>query len=391
MKNKIYIIKNLSPWMMDELLAFSKFSKFRVILLRRPNFSYESELMKLEKQGIEIYIKPFNFIPNIRKGLFAIRFAFKNLSRFFGVKNFIFGIKSLFWFVFLKNYLIKDNTSLHAQFATQASIISVLFKQYHKNVDYSFTFHAHDIYFSNGWFDLLVNESNCAFSISEYNLNYVKKAFPDAKKHKFLLSRLGVFLPKRFETRKQKIFTIGFLSWWTEKKGLLVLLQAFDLLIQKQNLQLKLIVAGDGPMRDRTEKFIKKHNLTPYIKDIGKVFGETKRNFYKNIDVFVLPSIQAKKDMDGIPVVLMESISYGIPIISTGLSGIPEICRHNYNGLLIKPNDKYSLSKAILKFYNMKKFQLQEFKHKAVKSSFEYDIVQNSKTKLRMMGWKQTS
>lgn len=288
----------------------------------------------------------------------------------------------------LNNRAIPNRASLHAQFATQASILSLLYKQYYKKVKYSFTFHAHDIYFSNKWFGLLVNESKLAFSISNYNLEYIENKFQRINKKKLSLSRLGVFLPKPIETSRQKIFTIGFLSWWVEKKGLLILLQAAVALLQKHKLSIKIILAGDGPLRESALKYIRENNLTDYIEDRGKIFGQEKKDFYSNIDVFVLPSIQTKgNSMDGIPVVLMEAASYGIPMISSDISGIPEICKHNYNGFLVRPGDSYSLSEAIFKLYNLNDFKFQIFKHNACKSSHEYDIILNSQKKLKKIGW----
>ena len=372
---------------MDELLAFSMFITFRLILLRTPPSVFHPGLQELKKRGVEILIKPFNSFPDFKKCIFALRFILKNLNCFLGMKNFAFGVKAIYWFIILNNRFISNNASIHAQFATQASIISFLVRNYFKAVEYSFTFHAHDIYFQNRWFDFLVNESKTAFSISNFNLKYVDKTFLRAKKEKLLLARLGVFLPQPVKTRKKKIFILGFLSWWGEKKGLMDLLQATHSLVHDHKLQLKLILAGDGPMREKVIKFIQENDLALNIEDRGRIFGKDKKKFYSDIDVFVLPSIQTKNDMDGIPVVLMEAISYGVPIISNDISGIPEICRHNYNGFLVRHKDKNSLCEGILSFYNMDDKRFQTFKNNAYKSSKEYDIIQNSHGKLRKLGW----
>ena len=67
MVNKIYLIKNLTPWMMDELLAFSNHTKFTVIFIREPKAFYIDELKKLEKNHIQIITKPFNYSYKIKK------------------------------------------------------------------------------------------------------------------------------------------------------------------------------------------------------------------------------------------------------------------------------------------------------------------------------------
>ena len=68
----------------------------------------------------------------------------------------------------------------------------MLKKYYNRNVEYSFTFHAHDIYFNNRWFTTLVNNSQNAFSISDYNLKYVNDKYKNINPGKLKLARLGV-------------------------------------------------------------------------------------------------------------------------------------------------------------------------------------------------------
>lgn len=57
--NYVYLVKNLSPWMINELQAFSRFVSFRLIILRNVNEMYKNDLAFLEKSGVEIFIKPF--------------------------------------------------------------------------------------------------------------------------------------------------------------------------------------------------------------------------------------------------------------------------------------------------------------------------------------------
>ena len=373
--------------MINELLAFSLFTQFRLVLLRKPARIYHNDIEELKARGVEIFITPFQAFPSLKRGLFSVYFILKNISCFLGFKNFVFGIKSIHWFTILRRNIIPSHSSVHAQFATQASIIALLYKNYLKYVEYSFTFHAHDIYFPNRWFRLLVNESEKAISISEYNINYVENRYLKYNTDKINLSRLGVFLPKIRSTQKHDLLTIGFLSWWEEKKGLLILLNAFKSLIDECRVPIRLILAGDGPMHNHVINFIKDNKLHNYIEVRGKIFGKNKGDFYKEIDIFTLPSIASQNDMDGIPVVLMEAVSFGVPIISTNLSGIPEICKNNYNGFLIPSNDITALKKAILKFYYMDDVQFQQFRRRAYKSSRDYDIIENSKNKLEKLRW----
>lgn len=384
--NYVYLVKNLSPWMINELQAFSRFVSFRLIILRNVNEMYKNDLAFLEKSGVEIFIKPFSKLPSIRKIVFMLFFIIRHAHCFLGVKNIVFGFKSIWWFIFMEDSLIIPASSIHAQFATQASIIALMYKDYLGNVSYTFTFHAHDIYYKNRWFENLVNNSKVAFSISKFSANYVYKKYKKLNKNKIALSRLGTFLPiskKIDEKKSDKELIIGFMGSFVKEKNLLFLLNTIKILISKNNkINIRLILAGEGPLKNTLINFVRKNKLDSIIKFIGNVWAEKKEQFFNEIDIFVLPS-----KSEGLPVVLMEAISYSIPIISTNISGIPEICIDNYNGFLIPSGDHDALLTAIIKFYNMDENRFQVFKYNAHESSKNYDIIQNSKIKLKKMGW----
>ena len=386
--NKIYLIKNISPWMLDELIAFSKFTQFTTVLLRTPPSFYNEGLETLKDNDIVISIKPFKYNFLFRKLLFSFLFFVRNFSKFTRGYSSVIGFKSILWFLKLDLNYFKPPLSIHAQFATQAPIIALMIKQFYKaNVKYSFTFHAYDIYFDNNWFSLLTNGSESAFSISQYNINYVNKKYKNFDINKIKLSRLGVFRPKNIQIQKVKkndVFTLGLLSWFVEKKGIKYLLEAMKLINEVNNM--KLILAGDGPLTEDIIDYINANDLKVSIEYIGKVKDQKKVDFFNSLDVFVLPAISLPNDQDGIPVVLMEAISYGLPLISTTVSGIPEICKNDYNGFLIPEKD---VNVLVASFYNL--MGDQSLKCRFSKNSLElsriYDIELNSKKKLKYLLW----
>lgn len=386
--NKVYLIKNLNPWMMNELLAFSKLSNFLVILIRKPDDFYKDDLNKLRKNNIEIIYEPFNYNEALRKLIFIFKFLFKNFLNFFIGYSAVLGWKSLYWFYKLDISLFEPPLNLHAQFATQAAIISLLIKKYLKNdVEYSFTFHAHDIYFDNRWFPALVNDSKQSFSISEFNISYVKNKFKDFDPKKIKLSRLGVFYPQLNSAGKKhdvNSLIVGFMSWFVQKKGINYLLEAINQLKNEKDIVFK--IAGDGPLKNFVINYIKHHELDDNVKYLGKLKGDQKDDFFKSIDVFILPSIKTKKDMDGIPVVLMEAISYGIPLISTNISGIPEICRNRKNGILVPEKDVDAIVDAVIYMYKNKE-KIKKYSFNSLNISKKYDIVDNCYKKMKLMNW----
>ena len=81
---------------------------------------------------------------------------------------------------------------------------------------------------------------------------------------------------------------------------------------------------------------------------VGWVDGEKKENLLKKSQLFVLPSYN-----EGLPIAILEAMSYGIPVISTDVGSISEVVKDNETGFLIKPGEAESLAKAIIKVINL--------------------------------------
>jgi glycosyltransferase involved in cell wall biosynthesis len=77
------------------------------------------------------------------------------------------------------------------------------------------------------------------------------------------------------------------------------------------------------------------------------------RQILSEASVFVLPSVvTARGDRDGIPVALMEAMAVGLPVVSTRVSGIPELVVHGVTGLLADEKDAPGLADAITRLFN---------------------------------------
>jgi len=176
------------------------------------------------------------------------------------------------------------------------------------------------------------------------------------------------------------------MSWFVEKKGIIYLLRAFKELKRMGHEDIELLLAGDGPLFKELNQFVQGNGLEGMIRFMGKIKGEDKNNFYNALNVFVLPSIQLEKDQDGIPVVLMEAIAYGLPLISTDVSGIPEICVQDFNGELIPEKAVERIVKAILKLKNDSD-RIVQYSRNSIELSDQYDIEINSLKKMQHLNW----
>lgn len=376
--------------MIDELVNFSKQVSFDLILLREYDAFYNASIDLLKSNDVKIYIQPRSMRGFAKKLLISFKLLLSNFSWLKFNYNTVIVFKSIWYFLWLDVSKFSDISNIHAQFATQASLVSLLIKKYYKNSPrYSFTYHAYDIYFENKWLHILVHNCFKCFSISKYNTSYLKERYL-IDSPKVVLSRLGVEPPieansPQVKADKKKL-TLGLMSWFVEKKGIIYLLQAMRTLKEQEYHSIKLILAGDGPLKYELLAFIDENDLKDCVQYIGVLDDKSKDDFFRSIDTFVLPCISLKNDQDGIPVVLMEAISFGLPIISTRVSGVPEICINEYNGFLIEERDSQALVASILKL--LKNYDLRiEFSQNALKKSKDYNIYENSKAKLKQLCW----
>lgn len=120
-----------------------------------------------------------------------------------------------------------------------------------------------------------------------------------------------------------------------------VLLAAVELLV-KAGRDVRLRLVGDGPLRRSLEHEAHARGLDTRVVFEGWLNQEQVREVYEKADVFALPSFA-----EGVPVVLMEAMACEIPAIATFVNGIPELIRHEVDGLLVAPSDAEQLSLAI--------------------------------------------
>ncbi len=112
--------------------------------------------------------------------------------------------------------------------------------------------------------------------------------------------------------------------------------------MKKESFQgkMKLYIGGDGEI-DKLSAIIKETGLNEIVEYVGWVNSDKKNNMLLNSDVYILPSYG-----EGLPVSVLEAMSYGLPVISTPVGGIPEIVEDSKNGILVRPGDQAALESA---------------------------------------------
>lgn len=157
---------------------------------------------------------------------------------------------------------------------------------------------------------------------------------------KTLTHYVGIDLNKQTKLtsrkKKNKIIYVGRL---VEKKGCEFLIKAFSKIHTSINDTI-LEIIGDGPLRKYLTSLTSSLGLESKVKFLGAQSNDIVLQHMMESRIFVMPSITARNgDMEGLPVVLLEAQSLGIPVISTFHSGIPEAVIHEETGLLCAERD----------------------------------------------------
>jgi glycosyltransferase involved in cell wall biosynthesis len=139
-------------------------------------------------------------------------------------------------------------------------------------------------------------------------------------------------------------FGLLFVGRLVERKGVHVLLEALARLPDR----IRLDIVGDGPERERLKALAQRLGISGRVAFHGFAPDEMLRALLGWCDALVLPAVvDAKGDVEGLGVVLLEAMSFGKPVIASAAGGITDIVRDGENGLLVPPADPAALARAI--------------------------------------------
>jgi len=128
-------------------------------------------------------------------------------------------------------------------------------------------------------------------------------------------------------------------------------------LLKEQGHDFECWIIGEGHLHKQLERQIRTLRLEQQVQLLGKRAHHLLNIFYNQADVFVLPCQRLRNgDMDGIPNVLIEAMACGKPVISTAISGIPELIEHEKTGLLVPAGAVNELAQAIIRLMQNKNF-----------------------------------
>jgi len=234
---------------------------------------------------------------------------------------------------------------VHNHFGNAAGTVAAIAAASHL-VKFSLSIHGPDIFY-NVENDLLPEKLRWAAfvrCISWYSKSQLCLLTPPEQWGKFDIVRCGVET-SIFASRPDpdnlvpRVLCVGRL---VAAKGQALLLEASSTL-RADGVEHELIMVGTGPDEAFLRETISREVLD-HVVMAGGMNQSSVRQEYQKADLFVLASFA-----EGVPVVLMEAMACGVPVVSTRITGIPELIEDGVDGLLVAPGDSAALAAAIRK------------------------------------------
>jgi glycosyltransferase involved in cell wall biosynthesis len=242
---------------------------------------------------------------------------------------------------------------VHAHFCNHPALVALIIYRL-AGIPYSFTAHGSDLHKDKRMLDKKVAAAAFAVTVSNFNKGEMLKACGESARDKIHIIHCGidqdVFAPPA-EKRVDDRFRIICVASFEEVKGHKYLVEACRIL-REGGLDFVCDLIGDGPVRAQVARQIADHNL----QDRVIIHGSRKRmevaQMMAAAHVKVLASVPtAEGKREGVPVVLMEAMASGLPVVSSQLSGIPELVENGQTGILVQPGDVDALALALQKLH----------------------------------------
>ncbi len=326
---------------------------FPVSVDRAPDLCKMTEEERCEAAGVK-FLKEVTFFAAVRAFFYVL---FRSPTGFMKMLVMAFslclkGSQSIFKsfgylaeaILFLDYIQGKNIDHVHEHFANPTAFIA-MFANCYNEMEYSISVHGPDVFYQVDSTMLVQKIRRARFvrCISHYCRSQLWRLVPVTMWNKFHIVHCGVdpevFRPdQRLANSLPEILCVGRL---TSAKGQHILLNAARTL-KEDGVQFRLTFIGEGEDRRSLEEQVRRFQLEEEVTFTGALGQDRVMEYYRKADMFVLPSFA-----EGVPVVLMEAMALEIPVISTRITGIPELIEHNKTGLLVTPGSSVELADAM--------------------------------------------
>lgn len=246
---------------------------------------------------------------------------------------------------------------VHAHFASHPAAAGFIIQQL-VGISYSFTAHGSDLHRDRHMLCEKVAEAAFVVAISDYNKELILSECQGNYQDKVTVIHCGVDT-EVFRYRSngtphdngKNPFMILCIGTLHEVKGQAYLIEACREL-QERRIDFVCHFVGDGPDKQSLTTLAGQAGLSEKICFHGSLTRDEIARLLIDADVLVAPSVPTSDGRrEGIPVVLMEAMGSGVPVIASNISGIPELVKDKHTGLLVPPRDATSLANALEHYF----------------------------------------
>ncbi|MBI5031552.1 MAG: glycosyltransferase [Chloroflexi bacterium] len=309
-----------------------------------------------------------------RKPLTYLGTLWTALRATWGSPRFFAGVLDIFpRTVFFAQQMEADGiTHVHAHFASHPAAAAFIIHRL-TGIPYSFTAHGSDLHVDRHMLREKVAEAAFVVAISKYNKELIIAECGDQFREKILVIHCGVDaqaihparesglysrdanseMPRLISfSRSVNPFTIFCIGLLQQVKGQTFLIEACRLL-RERRIDFTCHFVGDGADRAALMKQVVESGLADCVYFRGWRTHEETIKLLRDAHVLALPSVPTRSGKrEGIPIVLMEAMASGVPVVASGVSGIPELVEHECNGLLVPPGDPPALADALQRLHD---------------------------------------
>ena len=222
-------------------------------------------------------------------------------------------------------------THLHAHFGTNSAEVAMLVSAL-SGIGYSFTIHGTGEYDNATLIHLAekVTRADFVVTVCSYVRGQILRITQPRDWHKVQVVRCGIdsaFAPSNVvaPSDSHRLVCVGRLS---KEKGQIFLVKAIEALV-KEGRRFELVLVGDGEHRKQIEQMISDANLAGHVTITGWAAAEEVRREMLKARALILPSFA-----EGLPIVIIEAMLLGRPVLSTYVAGIPELVVNKETGWL---------------------------------------------------------
>lgn len=345
------------------------FVLYELVTLERLGFNISLYPLIRERESVrhaevEKWLNRARFLPFFSLRILALnlRWILRAPTRYFstlltllyetlGSVNFFFGSVAIFpKAVALADEMSADGIEhLHAHFANHPTTAAFIIHRL-TGIPFSFTAHGSDLHKDQRMLERKVRAAAFVVTVSTYNRSLILRVCGEDLEPKVQVIHCGVdtnlLVPAEVGADGQalRIVSVGSLG---EVKGHLYLIRACGLLADR-GIPFECRIVGEGECRSKLEKEIRQLGLEKQVQLLG---AQPRNEVLATIswaNVMSLNSVPtAAGKREGIPVALMEGMAMGLPVVSSRLSGIPELVQPGEAGFLTEPRDVVGIADAL--------------------------------------------